>query len=72
MEKPAEAGYAVVVLELPDDPLRLALLVLMGTSLVVSSMLMGWRFAPRVGVDSGLGALAGIVAGVAGVVAWLT
>lgn len=42
----------------------------MGTALVVSSLIGGYRVALRFGVDPGLGAVAGIAVGIAGLIAW--
>lgn len=53
---------------LPDDPVRFGVLVLMGTALVISSMVGGYKAALFLRIPGEYGAIAGIVFVVAGAI----
>lgn len=53
-----------------DELLRTGVLIAMGTILVLSTMVGGYRVAPLVGVSGDWGAMLGVVVGVGGIIAW--
>lgn len=59
------------MIELPADWLRLTVLILMGTALVVSSLIGGYRLSFLVGINPGIGAMGGILAGATALVIWI-
>lgn len=59
------------MLDMPPDLFRLAVMVAMGTALMCSCLVGGYRLAYILGLDRGLGAIAGIAVGVAAVIHWL-
>lgn len=61
-----------MIFEMPAEPFDLFLIVAMGTAIVLTSMVAGYRAAYVFGIDRGIGATLGAVVGVFGMLRWLT
>jgi len=59
------------VTDILTDPARLLALVLMGTLIVASAMVMGYRAARMLGWDGGYGAICGLSVGVGGMIVFI-
>lgn len=58
------------MLDVPPDLFRLAVIVAMGTALMVSCLIAGYRAAWFLGLDGGLGAVAGIAVAMSIIIGW--
>lgn len=61
-----------MIFEMPAEPFDLFLIVAMGTAIVLTSMVAGYRVAYVFGIDRGIGAAFGAAFGVLGMLRWLT